>query len=88
MTILSCNRINCLGMLSFNLDFKWRNSEKDENQPKDDYKMRLVCSGNESDYSFTNYYAYLCYLPLYFAGPIITFNDFNAQVHKFLYFTD
>ncbi|KAJ3183380.1 glycerol transporter [Geranomyces variabilis] len=31
-------------------------------------------------YSLINYLAYLFYVPLYLAGPIITFNDFVAQL--------
>ncbi|ORY43439.1 MBOAT-domain-containing protein [Rhizoclosmatium globosum] len=33
-----------------------------------------------NDYTFTAYLTYLLYIPLYLAGPIISFNDFSSQL--------
>ncbi|KAI8816422.1 glycerol transporter [Fimicolochytrium jonesii] len=33
-----------------------------------------------AEYSLVNYFCYLLYVPLYLAGPIITYNDFIAQL--------
>ncbi|KAI9810829.1 MAG: glycerol transporter [Pycnora praestabilis] len=41
---------------------------------------RIAISANPQDYSFRNYLAYVLYSPLYLAGPILTFNDFIAQL--------
>jgi len=46
-----------------------------------DYKARVKDSLLEKDYNFFNYLIYLLYVPLYLAGPIITFNDFIYQVN-------
>jgi len=35
---------------------------------------------NIDDFSFVNYLAYIFYPPLYFTGPIITFNSFMFQI--------
>ena len=35
-----------------------------------------------AEYNFRNYITYALYPPLYIAGPIITFNDWHAQVQK------
>lgn len=47
--------------------------------PKD-YKSRVKDSLPKTDYNFYNYLLYILYVPLYLAGPIITFNDFIYQI--------
>lgn len=47
-----------------------------------DYKQRILYGAAVQDFSLEFYLAYLCYIPLYLAGPIITFNDFASQVYK------
>lgn len=41
---------------------------------------RIDTPCKKEDYSFVNYLSFSLYSPLYLAGPIITFNDFIAQV--------
>ncbi|KAI8872774.1 MBOAT-domain-containing protein, partial [Ramicandelaber brevisporus] len=43
-------------------------------------KERISNSVAVFDYNLVNYLAYLLYLPLYLAGPIITFNNFVSQM--------
>ncbi|KNC97131.1 hypothetical protein, variant [Spizellomyces punctatus DAOM BR117] len=43
-------------------------------------KSRIETPLSASSYNLLNYYTYLLYVPLYLAGPIITFNDFTAQL--------
>jgi protein-cysteine N-palmitoyltransferase HHAT len=46
-------------------------------------RINIPCG--QDDYSLFNYLAYALYSPLYLAGPIITYNDFIAQVSFFSY---
>ncbi|KAI9834994.1 MAG: hypothetical protein M1819_002717 [Sarea resinae] len=41
---------------------------------------RVSISAQPADYSFRNYLAYVLYSPLYLTGPILTFNDYIAQL--------
>ncbi|KAI9654404.1 MAG: hypothetical protein M1829_000935 [Trizodia sp. TS-e1964] len=43
-------------------------------------KDRIGVSAKVGDFNFKNYLAYALYSPLYLAGPIITFNDYIAQL--------
>ncbi|KAJ1655766.1 glycerol transporter [Dispira simplex] len=45
-------------------------------------KQRSVQSCSLSDYNLVHYFAYLFYIPLYFAGPVITFNNFIWQQRR------
>ena len=45
-------------------------------------RMRVQEAPTESFFNFTALLAYVLYLPLYLAGPIITFNDFITQVDR------
>lgn len=45
-------------------------------------KLRIEAPLPDSNYNLINFMAYNMYLPLYLAGPIITFNDFIAQSKK------
>jgi len=53
-----------------------------EDDGSKDYRARVKDSLLERDYNFFNYLIYILYIPLYLAGPIITFNDFIYQVFK------
>lgn len=80
-----------LRMLSFALDYL----EKKEKSPLDisakaagvsdhlNDRERLEAPIPLSDYSFSNYLAYLVYAPLFIGGPIITFNDYIYQSRYF-----
>lgn len=41
---------------------------------------RVSIPAKASDFCFRNYFAYATYSPLYLAGPIVTFNDYMAQL--------
>jgi D-alanyl-lipoteichoic acid acyltransferase DltB (MBOAT superfamily) len=80
-----------LRSISFNLDYYWCLKNKEESKDveakiiKDDgtkdYRARVKDSLLEMDYNFFNYLVYILYVPLYLAGPIITFNDFIYQIN-------
>ena len=87
-----------LRMISFGMDNYWRsnNSEfsvsdhqkhcKDCQELRFDEgdcaKLRIEAPLPESNYNLINFLAYTLYLPLFLAGPIITFNDFITQSRK------
>jgi len=80
-----------LRSISFNLDYYWCLKNKEESKDIEskiiedngmkNYKARVKDSLLEKDYNFFNYLVYLLYVPLYLAGPIITFNDFIYQIN-------
>jgi len=57
-------------------------SFKDEEK---EYNLRAEVHQPMSDYNLLYYYSYCLYIPLYIAGPIITYNAFVSQIKsKFL----
>lgn len=82
-----------LRMLSFNLDYLERKEKVQDPETiamekklgggtvtrQLDDRERLTAPLALNDYNFVNYIAYLFYLPLFIAGPIITFNDYIFQ---------
>ncbi|KAJ3039217.1 glycerol transporter [Rhizophlyctis rosea] len=44
-------------------------------------RARVIIDLPSQDYNLLNFFSYLLYVPLYLAGPIITFNDFIWQNH-------
>jgi D-alanyl-lipoteichoic acid acyltransferase DltB (MBOAT superfamily) len=79
-----------LRMISFGMDYYYALTlEKNHHRQQcvecrdkmdvDCQRARLEESLLKSQYNFVNYIGYLWYFPLYFAGPIITFNDFIKQ---------
>jgi D-alanyl-lipoteichoic acid acyltransferase DltB (MBOAT superfamily) len=89
---------NILRMISYGMDNYWRcqnpkmlisDHEKhckecQESRFNDSEcaKLRIEAPLPDSNYNLVNFMAYTLYLPLYLAGPIITFNDFIAQSKK------
>ncbi|KAJ2541819.1 glycerol transporter [Coemansia sp. RSA 1853] len=83
--------LTMLRMVSFAMDYHWRVRQDAEagvqhvdalavNAQTPRERVEHACFvGN---YSFGNYWAYLMYPPLYLTGPIITFNDFVAQMRQ------
>lgn len=72
-----------LRMLSFGMDYHWSlGAEKGTGyrEDPDNVKHRIEAPRKHDDYNFINYLTYCLYIPLYLAGPIITFNDFHCQV--------
>ncbi|KAJ2161399.1 glycerol transporter [Coemansia sp. RSA 552] len=84
--------LTMLRMVSFAMDYHWRVRQEDAvgAQQVDSLaaadtetaKQRVERSRLTRDYCFVNYWAYLLYPPLYMTGPIITFNDFIAQMRR------
>ncbi|RKP12464.1 MBOAT, membrane-bound O-acyltransferase family-domain-containing protein, partial [Piptocephalis cylindrospora] len=75
-----------LRMISYNLDYFWAIRQGyealeeaiDSSSPTP--KQRVQRPLPLSEYSLLHYLAYTLYLPLFLAGPIITFNDFITQI--------
>ncbi|KAH3667422.1 hypothetical protein OGAPHI_003071 [Ogataea philodendri] len=77
-----------LRLLSFNLDYLWREQKKDKETKETKESQELNERERQnyyleaSDYSLSNYMAYVFYTPLFIAGPILTFNDYIYQSRK------
>ncbi|KAI9197313.1 MBOAT, membrane-bound O-acyltransferase family-domain-containing protein [Polychytrium aggregatum] len=80
-----------LRMISFSMDYFWSRTQP-QGPPKPHRKHCEECLAgricqrgrsedhlNETDYNLFNYYLYALYVPLFMAGPILSFNDFVAQ---------
>ncbi|WWC72931.1 uncharacterized protein I206_106895 [Kwoniella pini CBS 10737] len=75
--------ITMMRMVSFGIDYLWRNQTSNNNQEiPAEYRKRVNTPVPPEDYNFINYVAYCLYPPLYIAGPIITFNDFIWQIRN------
>ncbi|KAI9795578.1 MAG: glycerol transporter [Candelina submexicana] len=80
--------ITVLRLISFNLDYYWSLGsvgsspiEKKQLDPSNlSERDRVSTPAKPQDYSLANYLAYALYSPLYLAGPILTFNDYIAQL--------
>ncbi|KAI9591899.1 MBOAT, membrane-bound O-acyltransferase family-domain-containing protein [Syncephalis fuscata] len=76
-----------LRMVSFNMDYYWccqgAYQELDTNDKGhvDNERSRIQSPRKPHEYNYANYLTYLFYIPLFLAGPIITFNNFIAQMH-------
>lgn len=86
-------RMSTLRLISFNLDRYWQATatghgaldERKEEWSLDRQmssklrKARTQSCHPAADYSLLNFFSYVYYVPLYLAGPIITFNDYLWQ---------
>ncbi|CAM1504655.1 Fc.00g022460.m01.CDS01 [Cosmosporella sp. VM-42] len=80
--------ITILRLVSFNLDYYWSidrgNSNSLEKKQLDPANLserdRVAIPAEVKDFSYRNYIAYAIYAPLYLVGPILTFNDYIAQL--------
>ncbi|CAO1624089.1 unnamed protein product [Sympodiomycopsis kandeliae] len=89
--------ITMLRLISFSMDLHWsrqsvtrQGQQQQQQQLREqevsigmtDNRQRAKQSHSESDHNWSNYFIYICYPPLFIAGPIITFNDFISQLHN------
>ncbi|KAJ2780464.1 glycerol transporter [Coemansia javaensis] len=84
--------LTMLRMVSFAIDHHWstlrRQSQSQspppplQHQARQTAKERVEQPCRPEEYCFFNYWAYILYPPLYLTGPIITFNDFVAQMRR------
>ncbi len=81
-----------LRMISFTMDNYWCLLEQDVEHGEtvalhrrkkdgvvDPARIRVEKSHAPEEYNFLNYLTYMTYLPLFLAGPIVTFNEFLHQ---------
>ncbi|BFZ64975.1 glycerol transporter [Saitoella coloradoensis] len=83
--------ITALRLISFNMDYYWSFSKgpslaarlkKDKaNADTLTERERIEAPCERGDYGWLNYLGYTLYVPLYLAGPIITFNNYMSQIH-------
>ena len=76
--------LTILKMISFAMDyFDYQEITTTKPYSDGDYPERRerqnCCYSSLEDFSFLNFCSYIFYFPLYIAGPIITFNDWNYQ---------
>ncbi|KAJ3101810.1 glycerol transporter [Phlyctochytrium planicorne] len=81
-----------LHMISFSMDEYWSiqhfqhrristgDMELRDSKPKRPEAERISHHGLREDYDLIHFLDYCIYLPLYFAGPIVTYNDYMAQI--------
>ena len=72
-----------LKFISFGMDYIWALNSVDQRHDvpaRLDYKSRQNTNLPIRDYSFSNFLAYIFYVPLYIGGPIISFNAFVSQL--------
>lgn len=78
-------KIAMLRMLSFNMDYHWALVGR---QPNAAISKHSELERQQEEprpierYDFVTYFIYCFYLPLYIAGPIVTFNAFSAQLES------
>ncbi|KIM19463.1 hypothetical protein M408DRAFT_31199 [Serendipita vermifera MAFF 305830] len=76
--------ITMLRLLSFDMDYHWACNREATNHSVVPMNARQRTSNSHPliYYNPINYVAYALYPPLYIAGPIMTFNDFNWQLRR------
>ncbi|GAM17403.1 hypothetical protein SAMD00019534_005780 [Acytostelium subglobosum LB1] len=77
-------KMSMLRFISYNMDYYWMMMKRPvvDTKDKDDYfVLQETHLAHEHQYDITHYLAYIFYIPLYIAGPIITFNAFVGQVY-------
>ncbi|CCJ28451.1 unnamed protein product [Pneumocystis jirovecii] len=70
-----------LRLISYNLDRYWSRKveffQLPDSQLTEKDRIDIPCP--DADYCFRNFFAYIFYAPLYFSGPIVSFNNFISQ---------
>ena len=85
--------ITMLRLVSYSMDLHWARqqgfgqtmpTQSDGETPRHEPTPRERCSKPrpQDGYGFTDYVLYALYPPLFIAGPIMTFNDFSAQLYQ------
>ncbi|KAL1925420.1 uncharacterized protein VTP21DRAFT_303 [Calcarisporiella thermophila] len=79
--------ITMLRLISYNMDYYWSFKISSKSFEKDDRngaplneRDRIEAPCYESDYNYLYYLAYILYIPLFIAGPILTFNNYISQL--------
>ncbi|KTW30410.1 uncharacterized protein T551_01693 [Pneumocystis jirovecii RU7] len=74
-----------LRLISYNLDRYWSRKVEffqvislPDSQLTEKDRIDIPCP--DADYCFRNFFAYIFYAPLYFSGPIVSFNNFISQL--------
>ncbi|KAN0065646.1 glycerol transporter [Thecaphora frezii] len=84
--------ITMLRLVSYAMDLHWAkqagfqrppsSSAQSDDEAEPSPRERAANSRPPEQYSFLHYFIYVCYPPLFIAGPIMTFNDFTSQIYR------
>lgn len=87
--------LTVLRLISFNMDWHWQRDPAQQLaavqhqsggceacKAGDCPRFRTMCSPDASEYNVLSFLAYTLYLPLYLAGPLVSFNDFYSQTER------
>ena len=87
--------ITMLRLVSFAMDYHWAKCEAnnggqagramgevEREEREATYQERTRLTQHLEEYNISNYLLYALYPPLFIAGPIMTFNDFNHQLRR------
>eukprot|EP01112_Ceratiomyxa_fruticulosa_P012411 TRINITY_DN3433_c0_g1_i1.p1 TRINITY_DN3433_c0_g1~~TRINITY_DN3433_c0_g1_i1.p1 ORF type:complete len:575 (+),score=83.20 TRINITY_DN3433_c0_g1_i1:1591-3315(+) len=77
-------KVSMLRFISYNMDYHWMLLDRPVPSLKNRtaYFIAQEKHHPKSSYGLSNFLAYVFYVPLYIAGPIVSFNAFTAQVHN------
>ncbi|EGC31081.1 hypothetical protein DICPUDRAFT_157122 [Dictyostelium purpureum] len=77
-------KVSMLRFISYNNDYYWMRTKRPvpETKGRNAYFIAQERHGPLDHYSLSHFIAYIFYIPLYIAGPIVTFNAFVAQVYN------
>jgi membrane-bound O-acyltransferase GUP1_2 len=80
-------KMTMLRNIAFNCDFVWMKRQRKLQIDVNSGRFNALMVAQEEhrpsqDYSLSGYFAYTYYLPLFIAGPILSFNAFSAQVRQ------
>lgn len=76
-------KMSLLRHISFNMDYYWMLKKKHIHQDINtlsEYRKSQEIHHLPHYYNLLEYFAFIYYIPLFIAGPIITFNSFISQV--------
>jgi len=76
-------KISMLRHISFNMDYYWMINQKpypDNMKTRSQYAQLEITHQPSHNYGILQYFAYIYYVPLFLAGPVISFNAWMAQV--------
>lgn len=78
-----------LRLISFGCDYHWAmrgygaiEDARAQSEAVQDARVRVRGHRDRAELTLGNYLLYIFYPPLFIAGPILTFNDFTAQLQR------
>ncbi|EGG22709.1 membrane bound O-acyl transferase family protein [Cavenderia fasciculata] len=77
-------KVSFLRFISYNCDYYWMRSKRPIPDLKGKSTYIVITEKHQptEHYTFSHFFAYIFYIPLYIAGPICSFNAWIAQVYQ------